>query len=93
MILRPVKPASPMGPPMTSIPQGLIRNFVSASKYFLGIVMWTTFSMMSFLSSMSLTLSLCCNVDPDGDAGPASNVYSAVTWVLVSGLDHQRLPL
>ena len=33
--------------------------------------MWTTFSMMSFLTSSSLTLLLCCNVDPDGDAGPA----------------------
>ena len=93
-----------MGPPITKLPQGLMWYFVSASRYIFGMVVITTLSMISFLSASSVTFSLCwqdtttvCTlrgthapsprVEPD-----VSNLYSAVTWVLESGLAHHRVP-
>src|SRR5205085_275255 len=37
MILRPVRPESPCGPPMTNLPVGLMWNLMSSFQYFFGI--------------------------------------------------------
>ena len=59
MIFLPVRPASPMGPPITKLPQGLMWYLVSGVMYCLGMVVSTTFSMMSFLKASRVTFSEC----------------------------------
>uniref|UniRef100_A0A182T6V2 Uncharacterized protein n=1 Tax=Anopheles maculatus TaxID=74869 RepID=A0A182T6V2_9DIPT len=53
MILRPVSPASPCGPPMMNSPHGLMCTTVFASKYLAGITSLITLSMISLRSSSS----------------------------------------
>merc|ERR1711981_826712 len=97
MIFRPVKPASPIGPPITKSPHGLIWHTVFASKYFGGIVVFITFSVISWRKFSKVIFSLCW-VETTivwtlvGLQAPLSNTYSHVTCVLVSGLAHQRVP-
>ncbi len=47
MILRPVNPVSPCGPPTTNRPVGLIRNWVCLSSMFAGNTFLMTSSMMN----------------------------------------------
>ena len=56
-----------------------------------------TFSMMSFLRASRVIFSLCWQDTTTvwtlmGTQAPFSNWYSAVTWVLVSGRAHHRVP-
>ena len=51
----PVSPASPMGPPITKLPQGLMCTTVLWSRYFRGMVLFTTFSRTSALRNSRLT--------------------------------------
>ena len=48
-----------MLPPMTKLPQGLMWYLVSGVMYCLGMVVSTTFSMMSFLRASRVTFSEC----------------------------------
>ena len=47
MILRPVRPQSPWGPPTTKRPVGLMKYLVLASRSSAGMTAWMTFSMTS----------------------------------------------
>ena len=60
MILRPVTPASPCGPPTTKRPVGLIRTRVFLSIISAGITRLTIFSVMSSRSVSFVTSELCC---------------------------------
>uniref|UniRef100_A0A182PZU3 Uncharacterized protein n=1 Tax=Anopheles farauti TaxID=69004 RepID=A0A182PZU3_9DIPT len=84
MILRPVRPASPCGPPMMNNPHGLMCTIVFASKYLAGITSLITLSIISLRSSSSVILSECCRDTTTvctrcGMHAPDSNTYSAVT--------------
>ena len=46
-------------PPITKLPQGLMWYLVSGVMYCLGMVVSTTFSMMSFLRASRVTFSEC----------------------------------
>ena len=46
-------------PPITKLPQGLMWYLVSGVMYCLGMVVITTFSMMSFLRASRVTFSEC----------------------------------
>src|SRR5436305_411721 len=60
MILRPVRPASPIGPPTTKRPVGLIKNLVLASSISAGITGARMCSRMSGSIWAWLGSSLCC---------------------------------
>ena len=57
MILRPVRPVSPMGPPITKRPVGLMWYLVCSSSHSAGSTAWITCLRMSACSSSLLTLS------------------------------------
>ena len=60
MILRPVRPESPSGPPTTKRPVGLIRNWVERSIIFAGMTFLITYSMRNSRMSECFTLGVCC---------------------------------
>ena len=60
MILRPVRPVSPCGPPTTKRPVGLMWKTVSLSRYSAGTVGLMTFSMIASRRSRLLTFGECC---------------------------------
>jgi hypothetical protein len=59
MILRPVTPASPCGPPTTKRPVGLMRTRVLASIISFGITLLTIFSVISSRRVSFVTVGLC----------------------------------
>ena len=86
MILRPVSPQSPCGPPITKRPVGLMKYLVFASSSSAGTTAWITFSRTSSRSVSVLTRSLCCveTITASTRTG-LSPSYSTVTWLLPSG--------
>ena len=86
MILRPVTPVSPCGPPTTKRPVGLMRMRVFASIISAGITLLTILSVMSSRSVSLLTVELCCvemtTVSTRTGFGPS---YSTLTCDLPSG--------
>jgi hypothetical protein len=48
MILRPVRPQSPSGPPITNLPVGLIKYSVVGQQLRFGSTFLITFSIMNF---------------------------------------------
>merc|ERR1711936_1434805 len=96
-VIKTTIPASPIGPPMTKSPHGLMWHTVFASKYCAGMVVLITLSKISWRIVSKLILSLCW-VETTmvwtllGLHAPFSNSYSIVTCVFVSGLAHQREP-
>lgn len=85
MILRPVKPASPWGPPITKAPHGLMWTMVLSSKYCSGMTTLTTFSKTSERNSSSEIFSECWTETTTvwtrcGMQAPFWKIYSAVTW-------------
>merc|ERR1711962_728098 len=98
MIFLPVSPASPIGPPITKLPQGLMWKTVLSSRYCLGIVVLTTFSIISALRHSKVTFSECWTETTTvwtltGMMAPFTSRTSQVTCVLLSGLAHQSPPL
>jgi len=93
MILRPVRPASPYGPPIVKLPEGFIMYLVRSSKSSLG-----NRSLQNAVSNGSISLFVCvseCWWDIStvcirtGDRLPSVLVfYSIVTCDLESGLNH-----
>ena len=59
MILRPVRPVSPCGPPITNLPVGLMKYFVSDVKSSAGTTGLITFSMRSCLICSKVTSGSC----------------------------------
>ncbi len=60
MILRPVRPQSPCGPPTTKRPVGLTWILVALSMSFFGSALSMTSSMIASRSCLYLTFSSCC---------------------------------
>ena len=60
MILRPVTPVSPMGPPMTKRPVGLMKILVFRSTSRFGSAFAMTSSRMAAWSLLFETSSACC---------------------------------
>ena len=90
MILRPVRPVSPCGPPMTNWPVGLMRYSVSLVSSFFGRTFLMTFSMQNF--SMVAWSTSCSVLGGDDDVHDSRVglplTYSTATWVLASGRSH-----
>ena len=86
MILRPVTPASPCGPPITNLPVGLMKTFVALSIMSAGISGLMIFAVMS-ANIFSLVTSGLCWVETT-IASMRSGLlpsYSTVTCDLPSG--------
>ena len=86
MILRPVSPASPIGPPMTKRPVGLTCITGSSARSSRGMTGRITASMMSARSRSARTSGSCwveTTTVRTRFGMPCS--YSTVTWVLPSG--------
>ena len=83
MILRPVSPVSPCGPPTTKRPVGLMRNSVLAVRSFAGSTLRMTFSMQNL--SISLCETSARVLRGDDDVGDADG--------LVVLVDHRHLRL
>ncbi len=87
MILRPVRPQSPCGPPTTKRPVGLMKYLVLASSSSAGTTAWITFSWTSWRTVSIGTRPLCwvetITVSTRTGLSPS---YSIVTWLLPSGL-------
>mmetsp|Transcript_1786 Transcript_1786/g.4126 ORF Transcript_1786/g.4126 Transcript_1786/m.4126 type:complete len:223 (+) Transcript_1786:217-885(+) len=97
MIFRPVKPASPCGPPITNRPDGLRWYTVLSSRYFSGMTGLMTCSMRSELICSVLTSSECWHEmttvwTRTGTGTPSSSLYSHVTCVLASGRTQSHVP-
>ncbi len=60
MILRPVSPVSPWGPPTTNRPVGLMKNFAFFDRSPFGMTFRTTSAMIPSVRSFRLTSSECC---------------------------------
>ena len=68
MILRPVRPQSPIGPPISNLPVGLTRKFCFVFSFFssnssAGRIGWTTCSHRSGLISVSESTPGLCWVE------------------------------
>ena len=94
MILRPVSPVSPIGPPITNRPVGLMWYFVSWSSSFAGITNWITFFRMSRRNSSLPTVSACWVeiTTASTRTGLPFASYSTVTWLLPSGRRYDICP-
>ena len=93
MILRPVTPQSPTGPPMTNRPVGLMKNLVFASIICAGSTGLMISSITASLSA-SYPISGLCWVERTTASmrrGRLSS-YSMVTWLLASGRSQDRTP-
>src|SRR5258705_10850383 len=100
MILRPVRPQSPSGPPTTKLPVGLTRK----SDGFFGIQSFgsadsTAVEIISLIRPgvyflLLRLFSLCC-VDTTTLVQPTGLLfmYCTVTWLLASGCRSTALPL
>ena len=88
IILRPVKPASPCGPPITKRPVGLMKNLVSASIISFGRIGSKTYFLMSAWICSCVTSSSCCvdNTTASRRTGFPASSYSTETCVFPSGL-------
>lgn len=85
IILRPVRPASPWGPPITKRPLGFKWYTVRSSNRLAGITWLTTCTRRSFLRRSWVTSSSCCVEmtmvwTRKGTQAPLSSLYSTVTW-------------
>src|SRR3954470_8297001 len=60
MILRPVRPQSPTGPPITNLPVGLMWNFVPLWIHLVGSTGLMTSSITPSFRSLYLTDGSCC---------------------------------
>src|SRR4029079_15191965 len=97
MILRPVRPQSPSGPPTTKLPVGLTRKsdalfgiqpFGNADSTALSIISRTMPGVHFFLLRFS---ALCC-VDTTTFVQPTGlpSTYLTVTWLTESGCRYDR---
>ena len=86
MILRPVSPQSPCGPPTTKRPVGLMKYLVLESSRLGGMTAWMTFSSTSSRMVSILTRLLCwAEMITASTRTGRSPSYSTVTWLLPSG--------
>ncbi len=86
MILRPVRPASPWGPPMTKLPVGLMKNLVFLSIILAGRTFLATCLIRSALILAWLTPSSCwLDMTMASIRLGIPYSYSTVTWLLPSG--------
>ena len=93
MILRPVSPASPIGPPVTNRPVGLTWMIGSVSRSSRGIVGRTTASVMSSRRRSTSTSGSCwAETTTVRTATGVPLRYSTVIWVLPSGRRYGSCP-
>ena len=88
MILRPVRPVSPCGPPMTNVPVGLTCRIIASSTSAAGSTAGSTCSRTSASICSSVTSSLCWVESTTvwtRRGVRRSSSYSMVTWLLASG--------
>ena len=86
MILRPVTPVSPIGPPMTNRPVGLMKILVFLSTSRFGSAFAMTSSRIAAWSLRFETLSACCvETTTVSIRATLPPLYSTVTWLLPSG--------
>ena len=94
MILRPVSPLSPWGPPITKRPVGLMKYFVSSSTISAGMISSNTYFLISSWICSCVTSGSCCveHTTASIRIGFPSSLYSTVTCVFPSGLKYGRVP-
>src|SRR6266480_3091013 len=94
MILRPVSPASPCGPPTTKRPVGLMRISASATSKPASPSTGRTTSAITPSRSSTLSILSECWVDTTTLLIPTGRMpsYTTLTWVLPSGRSHERSP-
>ena len=93
MILRPVRPASPIGPPVTKRPVGLTCMTGSVGRSDLSIVGRMTRSMISVRRRSARTSGSCCAETTTVRTRLGTpRSYSTVTWVLPSGRRYGSSP-
>ena len=86
MILRPVSPESPIGPPTTNRPVGLIQNLVLGVTSSLGSAQFMTWVRIASSSVFFFTSALCwVETTTASIATGRSSSYRTLTWVLPSG--------
>ena len=86
MILRPVRPQSPCGPPVTKRPVGLTWMMVLSSKSCAGSVGSITFAItVSRISSWETSGECCVETTTVWTRSGCMPSYSTVTWLLPSG--------
>ena len=94
MILRPVRPESPWGPPMTKRPVGLMWYFVDASSIPFGKTGATMRRRTSRRRSSRETVSSCWVETTTASTRAGRPLrYSTVTWVFPSGRSQGISPL
>src|SRR3977135_1499250 len=94
MILRPVSPASPCGPPTTKRPVGLMRMSGSGASNPASPSTGRTTRAITPSRSSTLSILSECWVDTTTLAIPTGRApsYTTLTWVLPSGRSHERSP-
>ena len=93
MILRPVNPVSPSGPPMTNLPVGLIKNSVLSSINSAGNT--PTITSLIWSLTWSIWTASACWVEHtilSIRLTVLSSLYSIVTWDLESGPNQGNVP-
>ena len=86
MILRPVTPESPIGPPMMNRPVALIMRFMSGARSSTGTILSITSAFTASRScSVETEFSCCAAITTACTLCGRPPRYSTVTWLLPSG--------
>src|SRR3990172_9424646 len=86
MILRPVRPQSPSGPPMMNRPVGLMRTSVLGVSSPAGSTAWMrSFLRISRISAVLIDAACCVDTTTAVISTGLSLTYRTDTWVLESG--------